>query len=237
MKKTLNLKSIAMAVAVASSSLAAVAPVAVQADSLTGNMGVVSKYVFRGVPQAAASGQGGFDYEMDNGAYVGVWGSELDGKGLETDVYGGFGMSVEGVDLGIGATYYGYTKDSSSDSNAFDTSYTELNLSAGFSGLELGVNVGSHAKAKAGKDEDYTVLTAGYAMGNASFLVGSAENFVSEQSYTWAEVSYGAEVAAGTDASMTLIYSGADSGAYTDGDSENQALYSLVVGLTKSFDL
>lgn len=234
MKKTVNLKSIALSIAVAAGSMTAIAPMAVQADSVSGNMGVVSKYVFRGVPQAGASGQGGFDYESDSGIYAGVWGSELDGQGLETDVYAGYGTEVSGVSLGAGVTHYGYTTD------MFDTSYTELNLSAGFGPVSLGVDLGSHADQTIdGKEEDesYTVVSVSYEMGGFSATLGSASNFISQTDHTWADFTYGATVAEGTDASMSLIYSSEEASGQKDDKGEPMGGFFLVVGLTKSFDL
>src|SRR5690606_6797102 len=50
--------------------------------AVSGNIGVFSKYVLRGVTNDAESDdpalQGGFDYSHDSGFYAGYWGSSLD---------------------------------------------------------------------------------------------------------------------------------------------------------------
>jgi uncharacterized protein (TIGR02001 family) len=92
-----------------------------EASPLTGNFGVFSNYVFRGVTQTSSKPaiQGGFDYASPIGLYVGVWGSNVSwlsdggygvGTSLELDVYGGykgkFGKSDFGYDVGAIVYYY-----------------------------------------------------------------------------------------------------------------------------------
>jgi uncharacterized protein (TIGR02001 family) len=98
--------------AVAGAATMAIAPVAVQAG-VSGNIGAVSTYVYRGVLQTSdASANGGVDYENDNGIYLGVWGADVGGgtAGLEYDIYGGWAGEFSGVSLGLGVTGYYYTR-------------------------------------------------------------------------------------------------------------------------------
>lgn len=111
LKKTL----IASLVATALAPLAASA--ADSPHSLTGNVGLYSQYIFRGLSQTDGSPalQGGFDYAHSSGFYAGVWasnvswlrdfGSYSSGGSLEADVYGGFrgtfGKSDFGYDVGL----------------------------------------------------------------------------------------------------------------------------------------
>jgi uncharacterized protein (TIGR02001 family) len=72
MKKAFQVKSLLLSMAVAGAATMAIAPVAVQAG-VSGNIGAVSTYVYRGVLQTSdASANGGVDYENDNGIYLGV---------------------------------------------------------------------------------------------------------------------------------------------------------------------
>lgn len=241
MKQTAKLKTLVLSMAVAGSSLAVLAPASVQAG-VTGNVGVVSDYIFRGIPQngTSAAAQGGIDYESDSGLYAGVWGSNVGpNAGLEYDLYGGWGGEFSGVSLGAGFTLYNYTKDSSSDTNAFDTSYTEFNFSAAYDMFTLTYDMGSHAKAAADdSDLDYSVITASVEYSGMYALYGMGSDFAGEDTdHTWFELGYGTEIAPGTDISFALINSSEEVGAYTNGDGDDTSTMNMVVGITKSFDL
>ena len=73
--KTKSLRVLSAAVGLAAVGLAA--PLAAQAGA-TGNIGVFSKYILRGITNGAENDgtaiQGGFDYAADNGFFVGYWG-------------------------------------------------------------------------------------------------------------------------------------------------------------------
>lgn len=76
----------------------------------TGNAGVYTSYLFRGIPQNGngAAVQGGVDYSTSSGLYVGTWVSDTAGgnstEGYETDVYGGW----TGGGFDVGYIFYGY---------------------------------------------------------------------------------------------------------------------------------
>ena len=88
--------------------------------TLTGNVGLFSQYVFRGVSQTneKPAVQGGFDLGHKSGLYAGTWASNIswlsDGSpnvsaSLEWDVYGGYKGSLP-ADFGydVGVLYYWY---------------------------------------------------------------------------------------------------------------------------------
>lgn len=93
--------------------------------TLTGNVGLFSQYIFRGLTQTDRDPalQGGFDYSHSSGFYAGTWASNISwlrdfnayqsGGSLEWDFYGGvkgsFGKSDFGYDLGL--LYYWYPGD------------------------------------------------------------------------------------------------------------------------------
>lgn len=98
--------------------------------AVSGNIGVFSKYVLRGVTNDAESDdpalQGGFDYSHDSGFYAGYWGSSLDynyetgsdttaATGFENDFYVGYAPTVGDVTFDIGLIQYYYV--SVDDSN------------------------------------------------------------------------------------------------------------------------
>ena len=96
----------------------------------TGNIGVFSKYVLRGVTNDAESDdpavQGGLDYTNDSGFYAGYWGSNLDYNykphggttsktGFENDLYLGYAPTVGDVTFNIGLIQYVYVSVDDSD--------------------------------------------------------------------------------------------------------------------------
>ncbi|HXF07081.1 MAG TPA: TorF family putative porin [Candidatus Acidoferrales bacterium] len=98
--------------------------------AVTGNIGVFSKYVLRGVTNDAESDdpalQGGFDYTHDSGFYVGYWGSSLDYNyetngdttaktGFENDFYFGYAPTIGDVTFNIGLIQYYYISVDDSD--------------------------------------------------------------------------------------------------------------------------
>lgn len=91
--------------------------------TLTGNIGIYSQYIFRGLTQTNGKPalQGGFDYSHSSGFYAGTWGSNIswltdgtppayqDGGSLEWDFYGGYKMSLPmDFTLDLGTLYYYY---------------------------------------------------------------------------------------------------------------------------------
>jgi uncharacterized protein (TIGR02001 family) len=97
------------------------APAAATPDwTLTGNVGLYSQYVFRGLTQTNGDPavQGGFDLGHKSGFYLGTWGSNVSwisdfapgtSASMEWDFYGGYKGSLPadfGYDLGV--LYYWY---------------------------------------------------------------------------------------------------------------------------------
>lgn len=109
---------------------------------LSGNIGLTSKYIFRGVMESDVPAvQGGLDYSHPSGAYVGYWGSTLDyggassiGTSTENDIYAGYAGSAGAVSYDVALTQYTYLNDATS------AGLTEANVSAGVGPVSLGVN-------------------------------------------------------------------------------------------------
>jgi uncharacterized protein (TIGR02001 family) len=114
--------------------------------TITGNVGLFSQYVFRGMKQTNGDPalQGGFDYSHSSGFYAGTWGSNISwlkenvsgpggqvgtyggGGSLELDFYGGYkwGFAPDWT-LDIGTLYYYYPGDINT---AFATTATPSGL-------------------------------------------------------------------------------------------------------------
>ena len=119
MRKTLIALSVGAALAT---------PILASADepALSANVTLGTEYIYRGIAQTKGDPtlQGGFDYALNNGFYVGAWGSNISwisdagvypgetytaSSSLELDVYGGYKGSISG-DLGydVGILTYNY---------------------------------------------------------------------------------------------------------------------------------
>lgn len=135
MKKTI-IKPLILATAVASSPMIATSA---QAASVSGNIGVFSQYILRGITTAPenddAAVQGGLDVGFDNGIYLGYWGSSLgygNGQnGFENDFYGGYAGSVGDFSYDLGVVHYEYI-------NIDDANGTEVYASAGYGPFSVG---------------------------------------------------------------------------------------------------
>lgn len=97
------------------------APAPIPEHTLTGNMGLYSQYIFRGLTQTDRDPalQGGFDYSHSSGFYLGTWASNISwlrdfgayssGGSLEWDFYGGYKWGfAEDFTLDLGLLYYWY---------------------------------------------------------------------------------------------------------------------------------
>ncbi|VAW49280.1 hypothetical protein MNBD_GAMMA04-1549 [hydrothermal vent metagenome] len=220
MKKSFKLKTLLASLVVASS--VTLAPVAAQAG-VSANVGMVSNYVFRGVEQTdSASASAGLDYENESGLYVGTWIADVT-DGLEYDLYAGWAGEFDGVSLGLGGTYYGYTD------RAFDEPYKEVNLSVGFAGVTLGYDKGIHELAK---EEDYSNAYISYERNDfsATYGVYDANIDAKKDAMNYLDLGYSFELAKGLDGSVNYIYASPE-------DSNNDPETYLILGISKSFDV
>ena len=226
MKKMTN--SLVLSSVLAASSLVSGAAMA---GSLSGNVGVMSDYIFRGIDQAtSATASGGVDYDLGNGLSVGAWGADV-GDGLEVDVYGSYSGEVKDFGYSVGITTYNYTGDT------FDGNYKEINLGVSKGPISASYNKGTHEDA-AGADEDFTFISLSFELGNASATYGkwdSSED-VSALDGSYIELGYGLE-SGGFDIGVALIRSDKDLSGIVDGDGDDAADMSLTLTMGKSFDL
>lgn len=115
--------------------------------TVTGNVGFVSDYTFRGISQNFRSPavQGGFDYAHSSGLYAGTWASNVSGNqytntSMEWDVYGGYNGKVSddlGYNVSLNSAIYpdGKTAPTQSNTKKWDT--TELSAGLTFKGINV----------------------------------------------------------------------------------------------------
>lgn len=125
----------------------------------SGNIGVTSNYIWRGVEQAGgdAAVSGGLDYEAESGAYVGTWASSLGGGNYELDLYGGYaGATAAGMDYDVGVIAYLYPVGDD------ELDFTEVYGSVGYNGLsgEIAYTVSKEADTD---DENDLYYAVGYS--------------------------------------------------------------------------
>ena len=124
MRKVLLASAVSAAFALPLTVFSSSAAAADSPHSFSGNFGLYSQYIFRGLTQTNTDPalQGGFDYSHANGLYAGTWLSNISwltdssavtgysSSSLEWDFYGGyrgtFGKSDFGYDVGLLQYYY-----------------------------------------------------------------------------------------------------------------------------------
>ena len=231
MKNAFKLKSLALSVAVASSSMAVMAPNVAQAE-LTGNIGLMSQYYFRGAPQSAGvSPEFGVDYEHESGLYLGFWSAQTQTDDadrdydVEYDIYGGYEVEIEGFTVGAGFTLYRYLY------RDWDTAYNELNFWAGYGPLTVMYDVGIHEEGKDnGKDNNYSVISAELEYAGFYGIYGKGMNFLGEKTdHTWVQLGYSTEIYTDTTIDFSILRSSKEA---TDSGKEETT---LLLGINKSF--
>ena len=113
--------------------------------TVTGSVGLVSDYRFRGVSQSDKdlAIQAGVTIAHESGLYTGFWGSNLAGWGtfgganMELDIVAGYKLPLAGGTLDVGATWYMYP--AGFDNTDFVEPYAKLSGTAGPVSLLAGV--------------------------------------------------------------------------------------------------
>lgn len=111
------------------------------AGETSGNIGVSSNYLFRGLTQTLdqSAVTGGLDYAADSGFYAGTWVANVDfggGGQTEMDIYAGFGGTAGKIDYDVGYAYYYYPR--AADAFGADFSFGELYASVTYDWLTFG---------------------------------------------------------------------------------------------------
>ncbi len=191
--------------AAAASPSAAATAAAPSALSLTGNLGFVSDYRFRGISQTwkRPAVQAGLDLTHASGWYLGAWGSNVSGNsynngaGLEMDVYGGVKLPVsEGLTLDLGALAYLYpgARMNRAPGQPSGDRYDNVDLYAGLSAGAFSAKLSIAATDYFGLDSD----TASYAYFSSLPAKGATKGSA------YLDLNYGVELGQGITASLHL---------------------------------
>lgn len=142
----MKLKKLSALCLAASSMMVATTAMAWQSEDgmheVTGNISLLSDYVFRGISQTSNKPaiQGGLDYGHASGFYLGTWGSNVDfGSGddakSEFNIWGGFASEIgdTGIGYDLGVVRYLYPGVSG------DYDFNEIYAGLSYSFFSLGV--------------------------------------------------------------------------------------------------
>jgi len=166
----------------------ALAQAATPSYSLSGNLGITSNYIFRGITQTGGKPavQGGFDFAHNSGLYAGTWLSNVswledfgayNRSSLEWDFYGGFKRNIGNTDFyyDLSTIYYYYPGSRNLGVVSADTWEIAAAFGWKFLGVKYSYALTNYFGAKpTGQDTDgswYLDLFANYAIPNTGFAV------------------------------------------------------------------
>ncbi len=190
-----------------------------QDAELSANVGFLSDYFYRGLPQGTSSGSAGLDFAVSK-VYLGTWAADV-AAGNEVDVYAGVGHEVDDFSISLGGTGYFYTD------NTFDRTYLEGNLNAGYGAISAEFSYGTHDVAGA-DNETYWFLAGTVEQWGLYATVGVFGKAFDGEYY---EAGYAVSVA-DFDLTAAWIYSTDDILGTPDVDE-----HTLVFGISHTFDI
>jgi len=205
--------------------------VAMAEYDFSGNIGVTSNYLWRGITQTneQAAIQGGLDWGY-KGFYVGTWLSNVSWttpEGYEMDLYGGYGFDVGPVGLDVGYIAYMYPL---STPNGED--FSEVYLNASWTWLSAGIAYNVDSDAGGDDSHKYYYVAADFEVGKGlglGALIGSYDfDGGSAADYTHYQVSLSKD-------DFTFALDGNDTDTAVWGANSDE--WRATVSWSKSFDL
>jgi uncharacterized protein (TIGR02001 family) len=159
--------------------------IAADAPPVTGNVSLVSNYLYRGISQTAGKPaiQGGFDYANPGGFYAGAWGSNISwisdaavasGASLELDTYAGFkGGFATDFSYDVGFLRYNYPGYYVSGATKADTNEIYGLIGWKFLTLKYSDALGDTFGMKDAKGTSYIDLSASYTVEGSGITLGA----------------------------------------------------------------
>ena len=208
-----------------------------ETSPLSGNIGVTTDYLFRGISQSQHKPaiSGGFDYAHSSGLYVGTWLSNQNwvqalnvktNSSLEIDLYGGYKGAVSDFGYDVGVIHYDYPGNKVAGAATPNTTEAYVAGSWKFLSLKYSHTVSDYFVGWTGattadktRGSNYLELNASYDLGDGWGVLGHVghqkikHDDVNKASYTDWKVGATKDIGYGT---VTLAYSDtdADSAAY-----------------------
>jgi uncharacterized protein (TIGR02001 family) len=158
---------------------------AADAPAVTGNVSLVSNYLYRGMSQTGNKPaiQGGFDYAHSSGFYAGAWGSNIswlsdsgtaDNASLELDTYAGFkGGIVEDVTYDVGFLRYNYPGNYAAGAITANTNEIYGAVSYKWVTAKYSRSSGNLFGVADSSGSGYMDLSASYSIENSGVTVGA----------------------------------------------------------------
>ncbi|WP_306477334.1 TorF family putative porin [Methyloversatilis sp.] len=186
MQKTLIAAAVASALAVPAFTAQAEEPAS--PHTFTGNVGLFSQYVFRGISQTNEDPalQGGFDYSHASGFYLGTWASNISwlkdapagvdpaysSSSMEIDVYGGYrgAFGETGIGYDVGLLQYIYPGDRNPGITKADTLEAYAALTWSFLSAKYSYSLGDTFGVNNSSGTWYLDLSANYPITEALTL-------------------------------------------------------------------
>ncbi len=223
----------------------AVPGVAMAADAppVTGNVSLVTNYLYRGISQTAGKPaiQGGFDYTNPSGFYAGTWGSNISwigdpgvasGASLELDTYFGFKNSfATDFSYDVGFLRYNYPGYYVPGATKADTNEIYGLIGWKWLTLKYSDSLGDTFGVPDASGSSYIDLSASYALEGSGITLGA---HYGKQTYKGSSTAYNAAIVSGSPTysdyklSASKDFSGYAVGlAYSSTNAEKGGFYSI----------
>ena len=219
-------------------------------NTLTFNIGATTDYRFRSISQSSfkPAVQGGADFSHKSGAYVGVWGSNVnwvkdfagatDGS-LEVDLYGGYKGELA-MDLSFDVGIIGYIYPSNNAATNANTTEIYAALTYGVVTAKYSRSVTNFVANANSSGSQYLELAATFDLGNGFSVtphIGRQmiPNQTTSGDYTDYSLTLGKDFGNGISASVSAVGTDAKDDFYKVGSVANLGKSGLFAGLKYSF--
>ena len=219
-------------------------------NTLSYNIGATTDYRFRGISQSSfkPAVQGGADFSHKSGAYLGVWGSNVnwvkdfasatDGS-LEVDLYGGYKGELA-KDLGFDVGIIGYIYPSNNAATNANTTEIYAALTYGVVTAKYSRSVTNFVANANSSGSQYLEVAATFDLGNGFSVtphIGRQmiPNQTTSGDYTDYSLTLGKDFGNGISASVSAVGTDAKDDFYKVGSVANLGKSGLFAGLKYSF--